>query len=54
MNKNVNASLQVLSSGGTLHLNEIVDRAIEVIVRSGHECRVCPFNAAKSVFETAQ
>lgn len=54
MNKNANASLQVLSSGGTLHLYEIVDRAIEINVRSGHECRVCSFNTAKSVFETAQ
>ena len=35
MNKNANASLQVLPSGGTLHPYKIVDRAIEVIEKSG-------------------
>ena len=43
MNKNVNASLQVLPSGGPLHPYELVDRAIEVIAKSGLRYRVCPF-----------
>ena len=43
MNKNANASLQVLPSGGTLHPYKIVDRAIEVIEKSGLKYKVCPF-----------
>lgn len=43
MNKIINASLQVLPSGGTLHPYEIVDRAIEVIEKSGLKYKVCPF-----------
>ncbi|MFV0472011.1 MAG: MTH1187 family thiamine-binding protein [Paludibacteraceae bacterium] len=43
MNKIINASLQVLPSGGTLHPYKIVDRAIEVIASSGLKYRVCPF-----------
>lgn len=43
MHKIINASLQVLPSGGALHPYKIVDKAIEMIVRSGLKYRVCPF-----------
>ena len=43
MNKIINASIQVLPSGGTIHPYEIVDRAIEVIANSGLKYQVCPF-----------
>lgn len=43
MNHIINASLQVLPSGGTKHPYEIVDRAIEVIAKSGLKYKVCPF-----------
>lgn len=43
MNKTINASLQVLPSGGTLPVYEMVDRAIEVIAASGLKYRVTPF-----------
>ncbi|MHB9054718.1 MAG: thiamine-binding protein [Paludibacteraceae bacterium] len=43
MNHTINASLQVLPSGGPLHPYEIVDRAIEVIANSGLKYKVCPF-----------
>jgi uncharacterized protein YqgV (UPF0045/DUF77 family) len=62
MNKTINASLQVLPSGGTLHPYEIVDQAIEVIKKSGLRYKVCPFETVvegtyddvMSVFKAAQ
>lgn len=62
MNKTINASLQVLPSGGTLPVYEMVDRAIEVIANSGLKYRVCPFETVvegtydevMAVFEQAQ
>lgn len=62
MNKIINASLQVLPSGGPLHPYEIVDRAIEVIEKSGLKYKVCPFETVvegtydeiMSVFKLAQ
>ncbi|VBB46867.1 conserved hypothetical protein [uncultured Paludibacter sp.] len=58
----INASLQVLPSGGTKHPYEIVDRAIEVIAASGLKYKVCPFETVvegtydeiMSVFKKAQ
>lgn len=43
MNRIINATLQVLPSGGTKHPYEIVDKAIEVIATSGLKYKVCPF-----------
>lgn len=43
MDNIINASLQVLPSGGPLHPYELVDRAIEVIEKSGLKYKVCPF-----------
>ena len=43
MNRIINASLQVLPSGGTRHTYEIVVQAIEVIQKSGLKYKVCPF-----------
>ena len=43
MNKTINASIQVLPSGGPLNPYEIVDRAIGVIASSGLRYQVCPF-----------
>lgn len=62
MNKIINASLQVLPSGGTRHPYDIVDRAIEVIEKSGLKYKVCPFETVvegtydeiMSVFKQAQ
>ncbi len=62
MERKINASLQVLPSGGPLHPYDLVDRAIEVIAASGLEYRVCPFETVvegtydeiMSVFKQAQ
>lgn len=43
MKNTINATLQVLPSGGKLHPYEYVDKAIEVISQSGLTYRVCPF-----------
>lgn len=43
MNKIINATLQVLPSGGTKHPYQLVDRAIEAIATSGLKYKVCPF-----------
>lgn len=43
MNKTINASLQVLPSGGNKHPYLIVDEAIKVIANSGLKYKVCPF-----------
>lgn len=62
MTKTINASLQVLPSGGTNHPYEIVDQVIEVIAKSGLKYRVCPFETVvegtydevMAVFKAAQ
>lgn len=62
MNKKINAALQVLPSGGEKHPYEIVDKAIEVIARSGLKYKVCPFETVvegtydeiMNVFKAAQ
>lgn len=62
MKQIINASLQVLPSGGTKHPYEIVDRAIAVIAKSGLRYKVCPFETVvegtydevMSVFKQAQ
>ncbi len=62
MKKQINATLQVLPSGGNLHPYEMVDKAIEVIVKSGLKHKVCPFetvvegdyDAIMDVFKKAQ
>ncbi len=43
MKKQINATLQVLPSGGTLNPYKMVDKAIEVIAKSGLKYKVCPF-----------
>ncbi len=43
MKKQINATLQVLPSGGNLHPYQMVDKAIEVIAKSGLKYKVCPF-----------
>lgn len=43
MNRTINASLQVLPTGGTKHPYDIVDQAIAVIKSSGLKYKVCPF-----------
>ncbi len=43
MTKQINATLQVLPSGGDLHPYEMVDKAIEIIEKSELKYKVCPF-----------
>lgn len=62
MNRTINASLQVLPTGGTKHPYDIVDQAIAVIKSSGLKYKVCPFETVvegsydeiMSVFKAAQ
>ncbi len=43
MNKTVNIALQILPSSKTIHPYKLVDKAIEVIAKSGLKYRVTPF-----------
>lgn len=43
MNHKVNIAIQVLPTTNNTHPYEIVDKAIEIIKKSGHSCMVCPF-----------
>jgi uncharacterized protein (TIGR00106 family) len=43
MKNTINAAIQVLPQSETLHPYSIVDKAIEVIQKSGLKYRVCPF-----------
>lgn len=43
MDKIINATLQVLPSGGSQHPYQMVDAAISVIANSGLKYKVCPF-----------
>lgn len=43
MNHKVNIAIQVLPTTENTHPYEIVDKAIEIIKKSGHQYMVCPF-----------
>lgn len=43
MKKTVNIALQILPKGSNINTYAIVDKAIEVIQRSGIKFEVCPF-----------
>lgn len=43
MKKQINLAIQVLPQSDTIHPYEIVDKAIELIQKSGLKYKVCPF-----------
>lgn len=43
MNNKVNIAIQVLPTTQTTHPYEIIDKAINIIKKSGHNYLVCPF-----------